>query len=128
MDDMTRRGALASTVGGAVAASLGVAGSATAQQEKKESQKKKEPPKGVREDDIRHASSAAALITARMAHDPAFAEQFIKVSGGGDQHAARELMTKAGVTSDTEVIVIPGGVCICRGSYCVCVILRPQKA
>ena len=81
----------------------------------------------AREHSVQVQASAAAVISARIAHDPNFADEFIGVVERGDKETLEAFARSAGVAMDmVEIIPVPGGVCICRGSVCICIIYRRE--
>ena len=78
-----------------------------------------------REHALHVQAGATAVITARVAHDPAFADEFIGVVEGGYKGTLEAFARSAGVNvSEVEVIVIDNGICICKGRACTCIIYR----
>lgn len=78
-----------------------------------------------------HAEAAQGLsvLTTRMAYDHEFAEEFTRAVEDGHYKAVTAAMERAGVrASDTEVVIIPNGVCLCRGGFCVCIVIRGRTA
>ena len=83
-------------------------------------------PEG-REHSVQVQAAAAAVISARIAHDPKFADEFIGVVERGDKETLEAFARNAGVVMEMiEIIPVPGGICICRGSVCICVICRRE--
>jgi hypothetical protein len=79
----------------------------------------------TREHPLRVQAEAASVLTTRIALDPDFADEFIGVVEGGDKETLEAFARSAGIiVSGTEIIPIPGGVCLCRDHICICVIYR----
>jgi len=78
-----------------------------------------------REHALRVQAGAAAVIAARVAHDPAFADEFIGVVEGADKGTLEAFARSAGVNvSEVEIIVVENGICLCTGRACICIIYR----
>ena len=79
------------------------------------------------EPNVEYQSNAVAAISTRMAHDKLFAQEFIAAAERGDQKGLHELVKTADVKLEPpEIVIIPNGVCICRGSFCICIVVRKQ--
>jgi hypothetical protein len=82
-----------------------------------------------REHSVRVQAEAVAVIATRVAHDPGFADEFIGVVERGDKETLEAFARSAGVVMDEVVIIpVPGGVCVCKGRVCICIIYRDENA
>lgn len=79
------------------------------------------------EHSVQVQAGAVAVIAARVAHDPRFADEFIGVVERGDKETLEAFARSAGVSMEEVVIFpVPGGICLCKGHVCICIIYRRE--
>jgi hypothetical protein len=79
-----------------------------------------------KEPNVEFQSRAIAAITTHMANDKVFAEKLIETTERGNHNEVHALVNKVVSLEPSEVVILPNGICICRGSFCVCVVIRKQ--